>query len=68
MASTAVQREVKLVKPTRQRVMGLIFMGLAAAIWLIFSRSTDAGLITTFKLVPGGVESNRIFPTGKCRR
>ncbi len=58
MASTAVQREIKLVKPTRQRVMGLIFLGLAAAIWLIFSRSTEAGLITTFKLVPGGVESN----------
>ena len=58
MASTAVQREIKLVKPTRQRVMGFIFLGLAAAIWLIFSRSTDAGLITTFKLVPGGVESN----------
>ena len=58
MASTAVQREIKLVKPTRQRVMGLIFLGLAAAIWLIFIRSTDAGLITTFKLVPGGVESN----------
>lgn len=58
MASTAVQREIKLVKPTRQRVMGLIFLGLAAAIWLIFSQSTEAGLITTFKLVPGGVESN----------
>jgi len=58
MASTAVQREIKLVKPTRQRVMGLIFLGLAAAIWLFFSRSTDAGLITTFKLVPGGVDSN----------
>ena len=58
MASTAVQRERKFVKPTRQRVMGIIFLGLAAAIWLIFSRSTDAGLITTFKLVPGGVESN----------
>jgi len=58
MASTAVQREIKLVKPTRQRVMGFIFLGLAAAIWLIFSRSTDTGLITTFKLVPGGVESN----------
>ncbi len=58
MASTAVQRDIKLVKPTRQRVMGLIFLGLAAAIWLIFSQSTEAGLITTFKLVPGGVESN----------
>ena len=58
MASTAVQREIKLVKPTRQRVMGIIFLGLAAAIWLLFSQSTEAGLITTFKLVPGGVESN----------
>ena len=58
MASTAVQRENETVKPTRQRVMGLVFLGLAAAIWLIFIRSTDAGLITTFKLVPGGVESN----------
>ncbi len=58
MASTAVQREIEYVKPTRQRVMGLVFLGLAAAIWLFFSRSTDAGLITTFKLVPGGVESN----------
>ena len=58
MASTAMQREIETVKPTRQRVMGLVFLGLAAAIWLIFIRSTDAGLITTFKLVPGGVESN----------
>ena len=58
MASTAVQREIKLVTPTRQRVMGLVFLGLAAAIWLIFSQSTEAGLITTFKLAPGGVESN----------
>ena len=58
MASTAVQREIETVKPTRQRVMGLVFLGLAAAIWLFFSQSTEPGLITTFKLVPGGVESN----------
>jgi len=58
MASTAVQREIEIVKPTRQRVMGLVFLGLAAAIWLFFSRSTEAGLITTFDLVPGGVESS----------
>jgi len=58
MASTAVQREIEYVKPTRQRVMGLVFLGLAAAIWLFFGQSTEAGLITTFKLVPGGVESS----------
>ena len=56
MASTAMQREIETVKPTRQRVMGLVFLGLAAAIWLFFSQTTEAGLITTFKLVPGGVE------------
>ncbi len=58
MASLAAQRESEYLTPTRQRVTGLVFLGLAAAIWLIFSRSTEAGLITTFKLVPGGVESN----------
>ncbi len=58
MATLAAQRESEYLTPTRQRVTGLVFLGLAAAIWLLFSRSTDPGLITTFKLVPGGVESN----------
>ena len=58
MASLAAQRESEYLTPTRQRVTGVVFLGLAAAIWLLFSRSTDPGLITTFKLVPGGVESN----------
>ena len=58
MTSTVVQREIETVKPTRQRVMGLVFLGLAAAIWLFLSQTTEAGLITTFKLVPGGVESS----------
>ncbi len=38
--------------------MGLVFLGLAAAIWLFLGQTTEAGLITTFKLVPGGVESS----------
>jgi ABC-type uncharacterized transport system permease subunit len=60
MASTVVQHEIETVNPTRQRVMGLVFLGLAAAIWLFFSRSTEAGLITTFDLVPGG--SDLVLP------
>jgi simple sugar transport system permease protein len=40
--------------------MGFIFLGLAVAIWLIFSRTTAPGAETTFTLNPGG--SQRGFP------
>ncbi|MGB1250207.1 MAG: ABC transporter permease [Candidatus Promineifilaceae bacterium] len=42
----------------RQRIMGLIFLGFAAAIWYFFGRTTDPEFLTTFKLVPGGIDSN----------
>lgn len=38
--------------------MGAVFLGFAVAIWLLFGRSTEPGLITTFGLVPGGVQSD----------
>jgi len=60
MATTTAQREIESVNPTRQRVMGFVFLGLAAAIWLFFGRSTEAGLMTTFNLVPGG--SDLVLP------
>ncbi|MEJ2010617.1 MAG: ABC transporter permease [Anaerolineales bacterium] len=58
MATTSLRREIEVVSPTRQRVMGIVFLALAAGIWLLFSRGTQGGLTTTFDLVPGGVESN----------
>jgi simple sugar transport system permease protein len=58
MATTTAQREIEYVNPTRQRVMGIVFLGIAAAIWLFFSQTTEAGAVTTFNLVPGGVDSN----------
>ncbi len=45
------------ISPTRQRVMGVIFLLVAAIIWLFFSRITDPHLITTFYMTPGGTEA-----------
>lgn len=58
MATTTLRRELEYVSPTRQRVMGIVFLLIAAAIWFFFGRGTESGLITAFNLVPGGVESN----------
>ena len=59
MATTIIERkEVELASPTRQRVMGILFLLLGAAIWFFFSRGVEAGVDTTFKLVPGGFDSN----------
>jgi ABC-type uncharacterized transport system permease subunit len=67
MTTTVIERkEVELVSPTRQRVMGIVFLLLGAAIWLFFSRSVAAGTTTAFGLVPGGTESilpDWILPT-----
>lgn len=40
--------------PTRRIVMGFVFLALSAAIWLLFIRSLDPGVQTTFKMIPGG--------------
>jgi ABC-type uncharacterized transport system permease subunit len=58
MATTSLRREIEVVSPTRQRVMGIVFLALAAGIWLLFGRGMQSGLTTTFDLVPGGIESN----------
>lgn len=42
------------VSRTRQRVFGLIFLGIAALIWMVFARGFDSQMITTFRLYPGG--------------
>ena len=58
MATTTLRRDLEYVSPTRQRVMGIVFLLIAAAIWFFFGRGTEGGLTTAFNLVPGGVESN----------
>jgi general nucleoside transport system permease protein len=56
MAETALRRKVVYISPTRQRVMGILFLLLAFGIWVLFSRPVEPGLTTTFVLTPGGFE------------
>jgi len=56
MATTALRREVEFVSPTRQRVMGLVFLIMAFWIWFFFSRSIPADTVTTFGMTPGGFQ------------
>jgi simple sugar transport system permease protein len=54
MATMSLRREISQISPTRQRVMGIVFLVLGASIWFFFGRTLDGGLTTTFNLVPGG--------------
>lgn len=42
------------ITPTRRRVFGFIFLGIAALIWIFFIRGLDSEMITTMRLYPGG--------------
>ena len=55
MATTeATYTRVNYISPTRRRVMGIVFLVIAAAIWLIFARDIESGVLTTFNMTPGG--------------
>lgn len=57
MATEALVVEKKKVlytSSTRRYVMGAIFIGIAAVIWLYFSRGMDPAILTSFGLNSGG--------------
>lgn len=56
MTTTALRRTVDATSPTRRRVMGLVFLALAAVIFFGFGQSTAAGQEAVFGLTPGGQE------------
>lgn len=58
MTTTALRRNIEAVSPTRQRVMGILFLVLGLSIWFFMSRSVESGLTTTFNLNPGGADIN----------
>jgi len=60
MATTTIRQEVEAISPTRKWVMGIIFLVIGLAIWFFFARGAPAGEVTTFKMVPGGVDAT--FP------
>lgn len=56
----AMQSSVEGVSDRRRIIMGVVFLALAAAIWLGFARTTAPGVDTTFTLNTGGADTQ--FP------
>jgi general nucleoside transport system permease protein len=56
MTTTALRRRVEYISPTRQRVMGILFLLMAFGIWWLFARPIPAEVHTTFVLTPGRFE------------
>jgi len=52
--TTAINNKMAYVSPTRRRVMGFVFLGLAFLLWWFFARGMDPQAITTYGLTPGG--------------
>jgi simple sugar transport system permease protein len=68
MATTtsAFHKEIEYVSPTRQRVMGVLFLLIGFAIWYLFARPLEPGLTTKFGMTPGGVKAvipDLVLPT-----
>ncbi len=54
MATTALRREIDTISPTRQRVMGILFLLLGMSAWWFFAREMGSDVVTKFGLTPGG--------------
>jgi general nucleoside transport system permease protein len=57
MTSATTHKEADTVSLTRMRVMGIVFLLIGAAIWIMFARSTTNSAITTFVMVPSGSDA-----------
>ena len=55
--SSTFHKEVEKATPLRQRVMGIIFILAGVAIWLLFIRGIESGLVTKFGMTPGGMQA-----------
>jgi ABC-type uncharacterized transport system permease subunit len=59
MATTTstFRKEVEQASPLRQRVMGILFILAGVAIWLLFIRGIESGVVTKFGMTPGGMQA-----------
>ena len=57
MASSEItlNRRKVTVSPTRQRVMGIVFLVIGLAVLVLFARITPAEEQTKFVMTPGGI-------------
>jgi simple sugar transport system permease protein len=53
--TTALRRNLDHVNPTRQRVMGVLFLLAGIGIYLLFSQPLKDGVWTKYGMTPGGV-------------
>lgn len=60
MASEMVIHRTIASSPTRQRVLGIVFLLIGLLILLGFARTTTAEEITTFVMTPGGIDRGAI--------
>jgi simple sugar transport system permease protein len=62
MATTALQTRFTLVSPTRQRILGVLYLALAFLLWFAFIRTLTPDVITTFGMTPGGLGVRELAP------
>lgn len=55
MATIVVHRKWEVVSPTRQRVIGLVELGSALIMLLVFTLKVQPGQVATFVMTPGGL-------------
>ena len=55
--SSTFHKAVAPASPTRQRVMGILFILAGVAIWLLFIRGVNPEAVTKFGMTPGGMQA-----------
>ena len=55
---TTTLNNIERTSPTRRWIMGILFLAIAVLIWLVFARTVEPGVETTFRMVPGGSDQN----------
>ncbi|MCP4428838.1 MAG: ABC transporter permease [Chloroflexi bacterium] len=58
--ATTLNNHATYTSPTRRRATGVIFLGMAVVLWILFARGLNPQATTTYGLTPGG--SDQVLP------